>query len=280
MGLNYLINLNYTNSNVPEQKLDNCKILILGDSHVQKSLNPCFFNAAKNISQSAEPYFVTYWKLKKLLHTNKTIDTLLLGFSFHNISAFNDKKLIDPSWSSEMFYRIYPIEEFETLNGIEIDFWEYFKILAREMCLYPKKNHINYIGCYGNSRRSDISDYNTSIKRHFYYNNNNVGISTTSIDFLNKIITLCRDSKINNILITSPLHKEYLKRIPSNFTQEYLKLKNELTTNNGVPVLDFSSIVLNDTCFLNSDHLNESGARIFSNMVMDTLYVTKSRTVL
>jgi hypothetical protein len=65
--------------------LDNKRILILGDSHPEGSLITGLFGSAQNISQTSEPYVVTYWKLRKILDTYKP-DTLIVGFAPHNIS--------------------------------------------------------------------------------------------------------------------------------------------------------------------------------------------------
>lgn len=270
MGVNYIVNLHYMNTSDSLKKAINCKILIAGDSYSVVSLNPSLFDSAKNISQGAEPYFITYWKLKKILSVKPPVHTILLSFSFHNISGFNDKKLIDPIWSSEMFKRSYPIEEFETLKGIEIDKQEYCRVLLKQMCLYPKKNHISYIGEYLNISRTLSQDFHTSIKRQYYYNNKNAGISTVSIDFLKSIIKLIEEHQIEIVLVSSPLHKEYMKRIPSNFKKAFFDLKTELT-NSGIAVLDYGQATFQDRYFSNSDHLNEKGADRFTKMIIDRL---------
>jgi hypothetical protein len=87
----------------------NCHVLIAGDSHTEKAINPIFFFSAINISQDAEPYYITYWKLLKYLSIHAT-DTIFVGFSYHNLSSFQDKKLSDKVWSEEM------LEEFTQLK--------------------------------------------------------------------------------------------------------------------------------------------------------------------
>ena len=88
-SLNIIINIYIYSHSYIELKHKN--ILIIGDSHTEKSLNPIFFHSAQNISQTAEPYILTFWKIKKIIKSYKP-DTLIIGFSPHNISAFNDQK--------------------------------------------------------------------------------------------------------------------------------------------------------------------------------------------
>ena len=101
LGINFSLNLYFINTIPP---MVNANTLIIGDSHPQTAINPKLLNNAENLSQSAEPYLITYFKLKKLLDTNK-INTVILGYSYHNLSAFNDKKFIDSKWSKKMFQR-------------------------------------------------------------------------------------------------------------------------------------------------------------------------------
>ena len=125
-GANMLINyFNYTGQSTP---IDIPRVLIAGDSHPQKSLNPALFSDARNISQSAEPYVLTFWKLKNLFKANAP-DTLIIGFSPHNISQFNDLKFSERKWSSELFRRSYPIQEFRRISTqIPIDYTTYYRV--------------------------------------------------------------------------------------------------------------------------------------------------------
>lgn len=159
-GLNALINFNiFHRSKLP---IDDAKVLISGDSHPRRSLNPNRFDSAVNISQGSEPYVLTYWKLKYIFQNHKP-DIMLLGFAHHNISAFNDMKFWNKYWSSEMFKRSYISGSFGSLDKINIDYPDYYKIFFRQMCLYPHANHFSFIGGYKNDNKSDLSDIEKAI---------------------------------------------------------------------------------------------------------------------
>lgn len=241
------------------------KTVIVGDSHPMFALDPAHLGEAANVAQTSEPYYITYWKLKKLIKDNP-IDTLLLGFSYHNLSAFNDKKLEDPFWSSEMFRRTYPIAEFEDLKGVEVDFKSYLSVKFKNMCLYPRRDHVNYLGKYANSNENDISDYQSVISRHYYYNDENVGVSASSIQYLDSITTLCRKNTIELILVSNPMRQEYLARIPQNFVTKYQEVKKRLTSK-GMLVFDYGHVGLDEKYFMNADHLNQKGAELFTKEI-------------
>jgi len=255
-GLNYGSNLYLIKTDKSLVGFNQFNTLIAGDSQPMKSLDPSVFTGAANICQGAEPYYITYWKLKKILSMTENIKTVILGFSFHNISAYNDKKLFDRKWSTELFKRIYTIEQFNSLKNLKIDWVGYYQILVKKMCLYPSRNHIGYWGGYSKTIESNIRDYDTAITRHYYYKNEAVGVSSTTIEYLYHIIELCKKKHIKLFLVSSPLHDEYSKRIPIEFKEKYRQLKSSIIES-GIKVFDYSKMSFEDSEFCDSNHLSQ-----------------------
>lgn len=266
-GISCLINLYlYTHQVV---HIPNKKILIVGDSHPQRSLNPIYFRSAENISQSAEPYVLTYWKLKRIFQYYNP-DTLILGFAPHNISQYNDLKFSNNEWASEMFRRSYPIGQYSDIeNSMPVDYVTFYKTLIKQIAFFPKKNHINYIGNYSNSAESNISDWKHATKRHYYFNNKKLGISKVATTYLDSIVNQCLMRNISLVLVSNPVHKNYFDNIPSSIIQEYENLKNKYAKK--FLVIDKTQDFYPDSLFLNSDHLNDSGAIKFTREIIDEL---------
>jgi len=262
----YAINTVTSTLNAPRVESE---ILIVGDSHTERSLNPGLFPSAQNISQGAEPYYVTFWKLKELL-PRSSVETVLLGFAHHNLSTFNDRKLIDDTWSSGLFGRVYTIAEIDSLQGIEVDRSGFFRTKFRNMCLYPKWNHDGYMGRYFNEDVSDLTDPETPIARHFFQNGGNAGVSGAELAFLDSIVALSARENVELILVTSPVHDSYYERIPDNFVAGFDEKKRELEAN-GIRVLDYSRLDVSNDEFFNTDHLNETGAKRFSPLVRERI---------
>ena len=261
--LNYII---FYNSKLP---ISETNIIIAGDSHTQKSLNPIRFNSAVNISQSAEPYVLTYWKLRYIFKHYRP-DILLLGFGHHNISAFNDMKFWNEQWSSEMFRRSYLINSFGTINKIKIDYHDFYKIYFRQMCLFPHNNHFAFMGGYTNSDKSDLSDIESPIRRHYFFEKEELGVSETAVSYLDSILGLCERYEVIPILIGSPVHEEYFKLIP-NIIKEKYKFEKERIKNNNVIFLDFTNDFYEDSFYLNADHINEKGSSRFTDAIIQIL---------
>jgi len=254
---------------ISKAPLPQTNVLIAGDSHTQCSLNPKLFKSAVNISQSAEPYVITFWKLKYILDNNKP-DVLLLGFGHHNISAFNDIKFKNKIWSSELFRRTYTIQKFRNLKQIEIDYFGYYKILFKNIFLLPHRKHFNFIGHYSNSTDSNLADLKSAIERHYYNKKNELPVSEISIAYLDSIVQICNKNKINLVLINSPVHKVYYDNIPDIIKDRYNSEKKRLI-NMEIPVFDYSNMFYEDSLYLNADHINEKGAAKFTLTIIDLI---------
>ena len=266
-GSNMVINhVIYSEEPTP---LKNSKTLIVGDSHPKTSLNPDLMEDAINVCQGDEPYVISYWKLKKILESTEP-ENVILGFAPHNISKVNDLKFSHEKWSNEMFERIYSIQEFQEIdNSIEIDYVSYYKTLFKETAFYPKENHFNYIGSYFNDKRSDISDWESAIHRHYFFSNTDPKVSEVAISYLDSIVNYCKQREIEVVLVSHPVHKNYLRNIPNLILDHYSSLVEKYEK--GTIVIDKTKEVYIDTLFLNSDHLNEYGAAIFTKEINDAL---------
>ena len=262
---NYLINRILIIKNPPKV---HAATLVMGDSHTMTSIDPGLLKRAQNISQSAEPYPVSYFKLKELIKFNK-IDTIYLGFSFQNISAFNDKKFSDPEWSKEMFDRTYSLIPLSSLEDFEIDRMTYSRSVFENMMIFPKANHLTYLGSFKKLRkilRKSKNKPQIAINRHFYFKKEVIEISNLSISYLDSIRQVTEDNHIFLILINTPLHRSYRELIPKEIKDSYYKLAEDLTQKN-INVFDYSERELPDEYFADYDHLNFQGAQAFTKLV-------------
>lgn len=249
--------------------IEDSRVLVIGDSYTERGINPDAFDSANNIAQSAEPYKITFWKLKTVLKKVQP-DTLILGFSHHNISEFNDFKLNNSAVSHEMFKRYYPIFKPYGKDHSNIDKIGFYKTYLKQMALFPHKRHFKFIGKHANSKNSNISDSLKVIQRHYYNEEEAHGVSKESIRYLDSIISISKHYNIKLLLVNCPVHKEYAKRIPEVFKNKFQQLSRRLE-NEGIQIYDFSNVHYTDSLYLNADHLNELGAKRFTKSLLDTL---------
>lgn len=267
-GINTLINFIFYSHQ--EVAVRNKKVLIAGDSHPMTAIDPRLFERAQNISMSAEPYAITYWKLQQIFQTT-TPEILILGFSPHNISGFNDLKFSAPRFSQEMFKRIYSLDNtVDKLNNLEpevpVDFLTYYKTFWKQMSFYPHKDHINYIGQFVNRTSSDLSGWEKIIERHYFVNDEVCDISTLSKNYLDSIVQLCTKREITLVLAGNPVHQKYYNNIPEKFIDKVSHLKKKM--NDNAVIMDQTHKIYPDSLFANADHLNARGAERFTAEVI------------
>lgn len=261
IGANFIINAQILKKATP--KVATAKVLILGDSHFRRAINPAYFQSAINVSQQGEPYVATFWKLKKLQPIIQP-DTVFLAYSPYNIGAFNDLKFENPMWATTMFERYYPILDFKNLENIDISCKTYYRVLLNEMGLFPNQNQINYIGNFvkEDDGISRVHNFKGVIDRHFYDNEKELGISETSVNYLDSLIQFCEKREITPILVGTPVHRDYFKLIPT-AVQERFELEKDRLEAKGIAVIDKTNNFYPDSCYLDADHLNSRGMKIF-----------------
>jgi len=260
------ISFNYYHIKNTKPTIPKVNYLILGDSHIQGTIDPSYFTNALNYAKSGEPYFVSYWKLKFLIEQpNVALDTVLLGFSHHDISRSKDLSLIG-NGSYDQFKRSYSIHHFTKKDSLEIDQYKYFNILFRNLVAYPKFKHYYFQGNYGRIDK-DLTKrelYNTPPVKHYHFFNKDKGydISTSNINYLDSIINLCKSKDIHLLLIAAPVTRDYFENIPSKFISKFDQLKSTYNSQN-IKTLDFSQAIAEDSLFADFNHLNGKGSQLF-----------------
>jgi len=263
-GANYAINSYFlTHSKID---LKDCKILIAGDSHPMTAVDPSLGKQCMSVTQSLEPYIITYHKLKYLLKNNPTIEKVVLGCGTENISAFNDRKLKDNLWSGTLMDRAYALLSEENLTSVPYSSRMFFYTkFIKHMMLYPIPNP--YKGIRGGFKKTkyvlDKSDVNGPIKRHYYLNGENVGVSKIAICYLDSIVTLTKNLNIELTLVHFPVHKNYSDLVPDNFKKRLAKLHQKYAIKQ-VKFLDLNKLNLPDNLYKDHDHVNSDGAKVVS----------------
>jgi hypothetical protein len=194
------------------------------------------------------------------------IDTLLLGFSYQNISAFNDYKFSDAPWCDELLGRTYSLISINQYEGLQLNKISYYRSLLKNMLLFPKQYHSLFMGSFDkrdNELNLKKSNLNTVIKKHYYKNGNELHQSTSSLQYLDSIKEFSESRNIKLILVNTPLHASYRALIPQNIVSGFEQVKSTLI-NEGIMVVDYSQTPMEDNCYADYDHLNYKGAQLLT----------------
>lgn len=243
--------------------------IVVGNSHSECAFNDSLISNFSNLSISAESYFYTFQKVKKILEQNKSIKTVFIEFNNNQIG----ENINEWIWGDIRMSRLYPMySPFMT---------------ASDKFLLLRKNPDAFLNAWSLSARNRIGyimiekyDYSARVGGYMYLDrdktdslviasrNNTVNaadseiddsVSETNIQYLLKTISLCKSEGKDVFLVRSPVHELY-----SGYKTESI-FQGIIDQDLGnVEFLDFSRFPLQDSEFGDFDHLNYRGALVFS----------------
>ncbi|NBV14651.1 MAG: hypothetical protein EBS07_11370, partial [Sphingobacteriia bacterium] len=75
------------NAKIEVKIKSNPQILLVGHSHPECAFNDSLINNFKNLAESGESYFYTYFKLQEVLAQNPSINTVFIEYTNNQIIA-------------------------------------------------------------------------------------------------------------------------------------------------------------------------------------------------
>jgi lysophospholipase L1-like esterase len=246
------------------------RVLFLGDSHIEQAINDQYIPNSVNLAKQAEPYFYTYQKLKNICVSNHQIDTLFLGYSYHNIS-YKIEEFIHGKYKNDIIPKYILLLTLKEQINILIDNFSDFPTIFKYGTYFGTKNlftknpkKYSFLGEYKTAyetSRANSKTINIRIYFHFSSKNQKNPFSNENLLYFNKIIQLCKANKIHLILLSTPLHKEYQEKVPKIYRDKYYQLIQE----NKLDYVHFEDQKFADDCFTpNGDHLTIKGVKQIS----------------
>ena len=246
-------------------------LIAMGDSHIGCSVDTIVLVGAQNTALAAEPYLLSWYKLK-FIAKHERIDTLVLGFGPHNISDKDHSKFVHAGWATDrLMMRAYPLVPISHVLRSSFHLKTYVRTLFMQFCLIPRDSHIQYIGSFSGLRKEFHADHAGSLDRHFLKRDGTVSpISEPGIAYLDSIVQFCKREHIVLFLVGSPVHDSYRIGVPEAYRIRFKDLADGYRAA-GVHVIDRSALFPGDSLFANSDHLNAKGARRFTRLLRDEM---------
>lgn len=274
--------------------------VILGDSHARHALNPAFIDNSVNVSQDSQNIIYSYYVLNKLLEDGNHFQNVVLAYSYHSLGEYyldldamemmrRYHIILDADFyhnladagkqSAEMRTRYYADCLFMPL-GISNDFYEMFQAkpdqfrsfsfiggfeqnpkarLKPPLELNPAQIASQAIHTKPNANLKYLSK---TIERH-YSPSAKADVSPLTAMYLQRIAKLCSEHHITLYLVNTPLHPEYLKRIPLQTVNSVDSLAYSLEKKYYTVYLNYSNMLLGDQYYYDYDHLTTAGSKVF-----------------
>lgn len=236
---------------------ENITKIVIGDSHIRLAIDDSMLDNTRNIALDSEGYIYSYYKLKGLIENNRYIDTIYLGASYHNFSAYYDKAETDPNIVATYFFILPFYEKMSIFSKIENK--SQFVLNSLKLIVRPNK-FMDWLGSYADYTTKSIlntESINKRIKTQYYINNKLQDFSLSNGLYFNKIVELCKVNDKVLIILNTPLHTIYKNKIPKKFIENYFSI---IKMNNLI-INEFEYQIFNDDDFLpDGDHVSRKGA--------------------
>ena len=210
------------------------KNLIIGDSHMVTSVIDSLLPNYCSYATYSESYYSSYFKIK--FFSSKTpINNIILGYSYSNIPSYYDECI---NGKLSIFYNNKHFFLLPFIRQIEILFWnlkELRPFIARLIkTFYHHFYNFNDVEDTSlslgfnmlknpNVNLSSSNIISERIQEHYYIGDTKElqAISKLNLYYFDKIIKYCKENRINLILLTTPLSKEYKNKIPKKFKSAF-----------------------------------------------------------
>ena len=243
----------------------NVKYIVLGHSHPECAFNDSVIKNFKNLSQSGESYYYTYFKAREILKHNPSIETVFIEFTNNQI----DESMNNWIWEEKYMNYRYPIySPFISLSDKMVlaknNFSGYMNALSLSLKYNLNKlinRDFNYSEIIGGYQCLGISKVDSLIMndRNSIVNSHDNKISDVNLSYLEKTIEYCKNKGKNVFIIRSPQHKKYQGYSNEDFYQKIIRDRFKT-----VKYLDFAFFSLRNKEYADLEHLNYMGGKIFS----------------
>lgn len=244
---------------------DEFSVLILGDSQTEADLNDSIIKNSINLSNSGDPIYFFYIKLKKILKKGSSPKVLILSFSPNNLysEGFNEVPKMKTKLKKYFFMMDWnDLQDIATHN-----FTGGYQGLISSIFYSPRtknfwsRNEITEVAI-GGYRKLPV-DNNKLLEKDIAESKtfNASEPNKISLKYFLKIIELCEKYKIKLVLLNTPIHKS-LQIKQQKQKESYDKFIGNLNEN--IVIWDYFNFELDDRYFYDENHLNEDGASIFS----------------
>jgi hypothetical protein len=248
-------------------------IVFFGDSHSECAINDSLLKNTKNFAQSADTYFYIYYKLKKIIEVNASIDTVFLDYP--NTLFDKDRDL----WVYGDEYMGVKLSKYFNLVPFIDQLYLCFKNPKTYLITYKELFTSNYSVRSKNNRiysdfkwggylylvRDKIASQKKEIAASKKILEHSFSFSSLNYNYFTKIISICKNHNITLILFRPPLHE----LMPKDYITNACSYKK--STFKDLIFWDYAKYPLKDSEFGDLSHLNYKGANKFSLFIRNKL---------
>lgn len=239
-------------------------MVVFGDSYPQCSFNDSIIHHFSNLSYSADFYYFIFHKFKYVIDQNPEIVTVFIGVSRYQVI----EDLDDWLWEDKYLTRRQGYPLYAPLMGVD----DKLKLLFKNPSGWLQANSISLKENLKRILKQDY-DFIDEIGSYRYHHDHENFTNLELLDsdkknacdvlikenllYLDQMLTLCKAKNKQAYFVRTPINPDYTycdHRIEELLSSNYPEIE----------VLDFRHILTSDHHFRDLEHLNSSGADLFS----------------
>jgi hypothetical protein len=257
----------YKKVGVRFNQLAKSKVLLMGDSQIQRLDSSLFADSTSMLASSGEPYYATYFKLKRILDQDDVkVEEVILGVSPHNFAPIYNK-ILDREWpegkkSMKRYFFFLDIH-----NSIYFNYKDVFSPKFIEL-IWSEPEWGGYV--VSENSNPDSVTINKIFKMHYGDDSLKYRSEGMQLEYLELLSELCEKGGIKLHLISTPYHKDYVKRINPNY---FNHMSTALESINYTQHVDFIIDDVVPDFMSDANHLNSSGSKYYTSRLLEEISV-------
>jgi hypothetical protein len=262
---NYYAKINF-NYSIPKSK----NILIIGNSSTETCFYENFFPRATNVSTGGQLSFWTMIKLDNIIENNTHIDSVIYSYSVtHYYESVNNLSTMKYPIKNHSFLMKY--QDWKIL--LKHDFINFMKNIPNTVMynfVYGSKIFNKSWKDYGRFRLLKGTNVEEHKKKIEYELKENIELKSSD-PFLSRINTICENNGVKLILVNTPVTKFYSKQLVKTGRKIHDVSDFIADSFKNITYYDYSNFQLSDKYFYDLNHLNEDGAKLFTEKFLKDL---------
>jgi hypothetical protein len=246
---------------------ENKTILVVGDSQTECAIDDNILMDSFNFSQSGTAHFYSFLKVRKMLENNPQIDTVVISYSYEDVTIEKDSWVTSQRYISSKVPRYLSLMNIEDLlsifscNPIAVVFSIPSFIRDSVPYIFHKKNIMDtkFLGGYLHLDREKLDE---DIRNNNNKRKSDISYSKYQMNYIREIYNMSILKNKTVILLNTP---KYLSNIDVRYKMYYFNFAKEYLKN--AKLVDHSDIKMPAGSFADINHLNFKGAEIYSQFI-------------
>lgn len=246
----------------------NLTSLLLGHSRTECAYDTKYMKGFVNLGQSAEPYFFTFIKMRKILEANPQIRFIFVEFSENYLQ---EKFMSDWTYGDDFFDyhfsrfgHIMNISEVRylfkhnptaVLKALPLSLRNCYEFSINKSNSFIEFAELGGFQSHSGSFIDSLNRINSQKVKELISKSDDIVLAEDNLAYLDSIVSYAKRCGVNVCLLRSPIYPTYKNAITERFFDSVYK--NRFSS---ISLIDLSNFRLPDSAYLDYHHLNKFGA--------------------